>query len=98
MLTLTKLIDTYDLSLNPSGLSKCLEKRGVIIDVEYESTTGRGHTKTFKAIADEFLHLGENKASGFHEFKTEMKFKEEAIPEILDLVIEQLEKDRGTLK
>ena len=96
MQSLTKLIENNDLSINASGMAKCLQKKGVIVEVEYESTTGRGHMKSFKVIAAKYSHFGVNEAS-HHEFKTTMKFHNSALPSLLGLVMEQLEEDRERL-
>lgn len=96
MKSLTKLIEDSDLSINAAGMVKCLQKKGVIIEVEYESTTGRGHMNSFKAIAAEYAHFGVNKPS-YHKIKTSITFNESALPALITLMIEQLEEDRERL-
>jgi hypothetical protein len=96
-LTITKLLERYETSLNAACVLKCLTESGVLRDIHYDSTSGSGATKCFKEIAPEHIKFGVNLPT-LHEFKTEPKFYAEHFVELLNIVVEQLRKEVVSLK
>ncbi len=70
------LLAENKLPMDAASFYKSLILTGAMKDVEYASTTGSGEMKSFVQLTDQGLEYGENKASGWHELKTEPKFYE----------------------
>ena len=68
------LLRDYQLPLDANAFFNGLELGGMIQRTPYESTTGSGEIKHFLQLVGDGLLVGENKPSGWHEFKTEPKF------------------------
>ena len=70
------LLAESNLPMDAASFYRSLVLIGAMKDVEYASTTGSGEMKSFVQFTECGLEYGENKASGWHEFKTEPKFYE----------------------
>jgi len=81
--TLKKLVQFYDVSLNPATINLAMKRMGLTKDIEYISTTGSGEIKTFVAFTDKGEKYGFNRSGGFHPFKTECRFYAETFPELI---------------
>lgn len=68
------LLHEHGLPLDANSFFNGLEICGMLARTPYESTTGSGEIKHFIQLVGDGLQLGENRASGWHEFKTEPKF------------------------
>lgn len=68
------LLSEHGLPLDANSFFNGLEICGMLERCPYESTTGSGEIKHFSQLIGDGLKVGENKASGWHEFKTEPKF------------------------
>lgn len=95
--SLTKLLEEYEISINAACMLRCLTKCGVLIDVQYHSTTGSGQIKSFKKIADCYQYFGVNKPTP-HEFKTEVRFYSDRFLELLDVSVAQLNREMDQLR
>jgi hypothetical protein len=71
------LLHAYQLPLDANAFFNGLELCGMIQRTPYESTTGSGEIKHYLQLVGDGLQVGENKPSGWHEFKTEPKFFED---------------------
>ena len=74
--TAKTLLSANKLPLDANSFFNGLIICGKMKVVQYESTTGSGEIKYYMQLTDEGAAYGENKASGWHEFKTEPKFYE----------------------
>lgn len=96
--TLKSLIAEHNVSFDAATIMNALVKTGHAEVFQYPSTTGSGVMKSFKRLTDQAAHLGVNKASMGHPFKTEPKFYAESFTELLELVITQLQDETSSLK
>ena len=72
------LLQNYALPLDANSFFNGLVLCGLMERTAYESTSGSGEIKHFLQLIGDGLQLGENKRSGWHEFKTEPKFYDDA--------------------
>jgi hypothetical protein len=68
------LLRDHGLPLDANAFFNGLELCGLLERTPYESTTGSGEIKHYLQLIGDGLQLGENRPSGWHEFKTEPKF------------------------
>ncbi|MDP3876277.1 MAG: hypothetical protein Q8Q50_04785 [Methylobacter sp.] len=90
--SLTSLVKLFDVSLSANTIGSALLKAGVLREVSYLSTTGSGEEKHFREIPPAFLEFGVNRRT-VHEFKTEPRFYAERFPELMIIVMKQLESE-----
>lgn len=94
---LKSLLLKYGCIIDVVTAYKALTNAGVLANCNYQSTTGSGETKSFTEIIDNFLHLGENKKSVFHEFRTAPVFYEEKIKEIIEIILLEINKSTNEI-
>lgn len=95
--SLKALVADFDVSLEPTTIFNALVRAGYVEDFEYPSTTGSGQMKSFKKILPHAERFGENRAA-MHPFKTEARFYAEHFPELLAIVVDQLQKEVANLQ
>lgn len=81
---LTAIIKKLSLPFSATHVNDALISMGVIQLVEYESTSGKG-VKSYKAIAPQYLHLGENVPTR-HAIKTDCRFYSGSVSELAVLI------------
>lgn len=94
---LKSLIADHGVSFDAATIMNALVKTGHAEVFQYASTTGNGVMKSFKRLTDQAEHLGVNKASMGHPFKTEPKFFAETFADLLDVVVRQLQDETAAL-
>jgi len=95
--TLKSLIAEHDVSFDATTILNALVKTGHAEVFQYASTTGNGVMKSFKRLTDQAEHLGVNKPSMGHPFKTEPKFYAETFADLLVVVVRQLQEEAAGL-
>lgn len=95
--TLKSLIAEHGVSFDAATIMNALVKTGHAEVFQYPSTTGNGVMKSFKRLTVQSEHLGINKASMGHPFKTEPKFYAEAFTDLLNVVVSQLREETAAL-
>jgi hypothetical protein len=95
--TLKSLIADHGVSFDAATIMNALVKTGHAEVFQYPSTTGSGVMKSFKRLTDQAEHLGVNKASMGHPFKTEPKFYAETFADLLNVVVCQLHEETAAL-
>ncbi|PHN17215.1 hypothetical protein [Pseudomonas sp. ICMP 561] len=95
--TLKSLIADHGVSFDAATIMNTLVKTGHAEVFQYPSTTGSGVMKSFKRLTDKAEHIGINKASMGHPFKTEPKFYAETFADLLNVVVRQLHEETVAL-
>lgn len=95
--SLKALITDHGVSFDASTIMNALLKAGYAENFEYASTTGNGVMKSFRRLTEQGEAFGVNKPSMGHPFKTEARFYGETFPEMLNVVVEQLQKEVGEM-
>ncbi len=95
--TLKSLIADHGVSFDAATIMNALVKTGHAEVFQYPSTTGSGVMKSFKRLTAQAEHLGINKASMGHPFKTEPKFYAGTFVELLNVVVRQLHEETTAL-
>lgn len=91
--SLKALISLYGVSFDASTIMNALIKAGYAENFEYLSSTGSGELKSFKKLTEEGEIFGVNKEGFGPSIKTEARFFESKFPELLAVVVQQLDKE-----
>ncbi|NWB90232.1 hypothetical protein [Pseudomonas agarici] len=91
--SLKALISQYGVSFDASTIMNALIKAGYAENFEYLSSTGSGERKSFKKLSAEGERFGVNKEGFGLSIKTEARFFESKFPELLAVVVQQLNKE-----
>ncbi|MGP5283841.1 hypothetical protein ACTXNJ_21945 [Pseudomonas helleri] len=95
---LKALISKYDVSFDASTIMNALLKAGYAETFEYLSSTGSGELKSFRKLTVEGERFGVNKKSFGPSVKTDARFFESSFPELLSVVVKQLNKEVTEIK
>jgi len=76
-----KLLAAHKLPMDAATFNNGLILSGFLEIKTYLSSTGSGEEKYYIILTDAGLKYGKNKASGWHEFKTEPIFFDAIFPE-----------------
>lgn len=88
-----QLLESHGLPLSAHSLYEGLRLAGLLVSVQYESTSATGEFKEFNQLLDEAQKYGKNKASGFHPVKTEIQFFDEMFLQVYLIACKALHED-----
>lgn len=88
-----QLLEAHDLPLSAHSLYEGLRLAGLLVSVQYESTSATGEIKQFNQLLDEAQEYGKNKASGFHPVKTDIQFFDEVFLQVYSIACKALHDD-----
>lgn len=91
--SLKALISQFGVSFDASTIMNALLKAGYAENFQYLSSTGSGELKSFRKLTEQGEKFGVNKEGFGPSIKTEARFFESTFPDLLTVVVQQLQSE-----